>query len=68
MRNVGVSDADLVASFSRGEEKALKLLLDRYSASVFNLIFQRVKDEDHANDILQEVWIKFIRVAKAGEY
>ena len=68
MKNVGVSDADLVASFSRGDEKALKLLLDKYSASVFNLIFQRVKDEDHANDILQEVWIKFIRVAKAGEY
>ncbi len=55
MKNVGVSDADLVASFSRGEEKALKLLLDKYSASVFNLIFQRVKDEDHANDILQKV-------------
>ncbi len=68
MNNVGKSDAELVAQYSNGDEVALKILVNRYSTSVFNLILQKVRDEELSNDILQEVWIKFIRVSRANEY
>ncbi len=68
MNNVGKSDAELVSQYSNGNEVALERLVNRYSSSVFNLILQKVRDEELSNDILQEVWIKFIQVSKANEY
>ena len=68
MKSVGKNDAELVASYIIGDEFALERLVMRHSKSVFNLIFSKVHNEELSNDILQEVWIKFIRISKANGY
>lgn len=46
----------------------MECLILRHSDSLLRKIFVKVKDEDLTQDLHQEVWMKFIRVVKSGDY
>lgn len=63
-----LSDDRLVSAFSAGDNQAFDILLERHKDRVFNYIFNMVKDDDLANDIFQETFVKAIMTIKQGRY
>lgn len=63
-----VLDAELITSYASGDERAFETLIRRHGDAVFAAIVAKVKDRDVADDIFQDVWIKFIHSVKAGDY
>ena len=53
-----ISDEQLVVNFRAGNESALKELIDRYLKPLYNFTFQLVRDENVAQDLVQEVFVK----------
>ena len=63
-----LSDKDLIRGYLSGDEKSFEILLNRNKARVFGYIISKVRNENLANDIFQEVFIKVIRTFKNGSY
>lgn len=63
-----LTDKELIRSYLSGDEKSFEILLTRNKDRVFGYIMSKVRDEDLANDIFQEVFIKVIRTFKNGSY
>lgn len=68
MANTVLSDKELIRSYLAGEEKSFEILLKRNKDRVFGYIMSKVRDEDLANDIFQDVFIKVVRTLKNGSY
>ncbi|MCH5330243.1 MAG: RNA polymerase sigma factor [Alistipes sp.] len=67
--NVQVSsDQALLKSYLAGNKSAISQLIERHSSRVRDYIRMMVKDRDVADDILQETFIKAVRVIDAGKY
>ena len=62
------TDDRLVSAFAEGNNKAFDILLERHKDRIFNFIYNMVKDEDLANDIFQETFVKAITTIKQGRY
>ena len=58
------SDNELINLFTEGHDNALDSLVKRYRDKLFRSILFLVKDEYHAEDICQEVFIKIIEEGK----
>lgn len=63
-----ITDDKLVASYAKGNNEAFDILLKRHQDKVFNYIFKIVKNEDIANDIFQDTFVKAIITIKQGRY
>lgn len=63
-----ITDDKLVASYAKGNNEAFDILLKRHQDKVFNYIFKIVKNEDVANDIFQDTFVKAIMTIKQGRY
>lgn len=63
-----ITDDKLVASYAKGNNEAFDILLKRHQDKVFNYIFKIVKNEDIANDIFQDTFVKAIMTIKQGRY
>lgn len=61
-------DDQLVKAYAQGRNEAFDALLKRYQDRVFNYILRVVKNEDVANDIFQETFVKAIMTIKQGRY
>lgn len=68
MGNAIISDKDLIRAYLSGDEKSFEILLNRNKDRVFGYIISKVRNENLANDIFQEVFIKVIRTMKNGSY
>ena len=55
------SDDDLVRAFRTGDGSAMEALFGRYRRAVFGWLLRMSQDEDEAEDLHQEVWLKVIR-------
>lgn len=53
-----ISDADLMAAMAAGNSSAMSLLYDRYSRPVYSFAYRMVGDRDHAEDVMQEVFLR----------
>lgn len=62
------SDSKLVSLYIKGNESALEVLINRHQAKVYSYIISRIRDEDLANDIFQDVFVKIIQTLKKGKY
>jgi RNA polymerase sigma-70 factor (ECF subfamily) len=62
------SDSELVKVYVQGNETALEILIDRHQAKVYSYIITRIRDQDMANDIFQDVFVKIIQTLKKGQY
>lgn len=61
-------DAVLVKQYMDGNEWAFSQLIKRHEKKVFGFIFSKVADEDLANDIFQDTYIKIIHTLKNKNY
>jgi RNA polymerase sigma-70 factor (ECF subfamily) len=58
------SDASLVAGAARGERAAIAEVWDRYSGLVRGVLYGAMGPDDHIEDLVQEVFLGFIKGAK----
>ena len=63
-----LTDQELIRGYLSGDEKSFEILLNRNKDRVFGYIMSKVRNENLANDIFQEVFIKVIRTFKNGSY
>lgn len=69
MRNLAeATDEELAISYMEGDNKAFELLLAHNQSKVFSYILFVVHDEDRANDIFQDTFIKIIAKLQKGLY
>ena len=62
------SDSVLIALYQKGDEKSLSTLINRHQRELFSFIYYKLMDEDLANDIFQDTFIKIIVTLKEGRY
>ena len=63
-----MSDEQLALLYADGNNKAFDLLLSRVQNKLFSYIFCMVKNEEIANDLFQETFIKAIMRLRDGKY
>lgn len=63
-----MTDEELALRYMEGNNKAFDLLLTRNQSKLFSYIFFVVHDEDKANDIFQDTFIKIIVKLQNGMY
>ncbi|MFN8436819.1 MAG: sigma-70 family RNA polymerase sigma factor [Cytophagales bacterium] len=68
MKEGQVSDTVLINSYLSGCEKSFGILLKRHKSKVYSTIYLIVNNRELAEDLTQEVFIKFIDVLKKGNY
>jgi RNA polymerase sigma-70 factor (ECF subfamily) len=65
---VGPEDGVLITQYRNGSEAAFDLLVDRYKSKVYTTIFLIVKDQDVAEDLLQDVFVKVVHTLQSDKY
>ena len=69
MKNLnGMTDEELALSYVGGNNKAFDLLLSRTQSKLFSYILFVVHDQDRANDVFQETFVKVITKLHQGKY
>lgn len=53
-----VSDADLMQALAAGNSAAMEMLYERYSKPVYSFAYRMMSDRDHAEDLMQEVFLR----------
>ena len=62
------SDEQLISLYVDGKNEAFDALLERHKDHVYMYIYHAVKNEELADDIFQETFIKAITTIKQGRY
>ncbi|MCM1224099.1 MAG: sigma-70 family RNA polymerase sigma factor [Lachnospiraceae bacterium] len=65
---LSMNDEQLVKAYANGNNEAFDTLLQRHQDRVFNYILRIVKNEDLANDIFQDTFVKAITNIRKGKY
>ena len=68
MNVTSLSDRVLLNNYISGDRSAISELIERHSVRVRSYIGMMVKDDDVANDIFQETFIKAVKVIDEGRY
>ena len=63
-----MTDEQLVKAYAAGSNEAFDFLLKRHQDRIFNYILRIIKNEDIANDIFQETFVKAILTIRQGRY
>ncbi len=63
-----LNDNELVQRFVEGDQNSLEVLIHRHKNRVYSYILLIVKNQELAEDIFQETFIKVIRSLKRGKY
>ena len=62
------TDEQLVSSYLQGNNQAFDVLLRRYESKVFTYIAYSVRDEELAQDLFQDCFMKIITKLQNGQY
>lgn len=68
MKAHNLSDQELVKRFIQGDQQSIEVLINRHKNKVFTYIILIVKNQQLAEDIFQDTFIKVIRSLKEGKY
>ncbi len=68
MANHNLTDNELVFKFMEGNESCIEELVNRHKTRIFTYIIIKVKSQQLAEDIFQDVFVKVIKSLKAGKY
>lgn len=63
-----MTDDALVALYSKGNNQAFDILLDRYKDKLYSYIYFVVHNEEQTEDIFQETFVKAIVTIQQGRY
>lgn len=65
---IQTTDKQLILDYLAGNDRAFEVLLNRHRDKIFSSIYLFVKDQDLAEDIFQDVFIKIIDTLRKGKY
>lgn len=65
---LSMTDEQLVKAYAQGSNEAFDTLLKRHQDRIYTYILRIIKNEDIANDIFQETFVKAIMTIKQGRY
>jgi len=68
MQVTSFSDRQLIQAYLGGQERAFEELLNRHKGKIYTSIYMFVKDDNTANDIFQDTFIKIIDTIRKGKY
>jgi len=68
MKAAIISDRELISRYLNGNEQGLEKLIHRHKRKVFAYIMMIVKDDQLADDIFQDTFIKVINTIRSGAY
>lgn len=61
---ISTIEKEIVSLLARGDKKAIHLLYENYSDALYGVIKKIISDDDTAQDVLQESFVKIWRYAK----
>lgn len=67
-RFTSFADDELVSMYASGTDEAFDVLLERYKDKLYSNILFAVRNEDLADDIFQETFVKAIMTIRDGKY
>lgn len=68
MKYGSLSDQDLVQAYIKGDQSAIEVLINRHRSKVYTYIILTIKNQQLAEDLFQETFIKVIQSLRAGKY
>ena len=68
MKSAMLSDQALLEQYQQGNREAVSQLLERHTRRLRDYVRMMVKDDDVAEDLIQEVLIKVVKVIDEGRY
>lgn len=69
MKNINkLPDEQLVELYTKGNNNAFDVLLKRYESKVFSYICKSVKNQELAEDLFQDIFVKVVVRIKDGKY
>ena len=63
-----LTDEELVSLFMNGNNSAFDILLKRYEGKVFSYLLYSVKNQEQAEDLFQDVFVKMVVRLKNDQY
>lgn len=63
-----MTDDALVALYSKGNNQAFDILLDRYKDKLYSYVYFVVRNEEQTEDLFQETFVKAIVTIQQGRY
>lgn len=63
-----LGDAELVKLYIKGNESCLVELINRHQQKLYSFIYKKVKNQELAEDLFQDVFIKVINSLKLNKY
>ncbi len=68
MKATALSDRELICEYLDGDEGCLERLIHRHKRKVYGYIMMIVRDDQLADDIFQDTFIKVINTIRSGSY
>jgi len=62
------TDTVLVQEYIQGNEFALQELIQKHRTKIFSYIYSKIQNQDIAEDVFQDTFVKVIKTLKAGRY
>jgi RNA polymerase sigma-70 factor (ECF subfamily) len=63
-----VNDQELVQAYVKGDQSAIESLINRHRSKVYTYILLTIKNQQLAEDLFQETFIKVIQSLRGGKY
>jgi RNA polymerase sigma factor (sigma-70 family) len=63
-----LNDQDLVQAYIKGDQSAIESLITRHRSKVYTYILLTIKNQQLAEDLFQETFIKVIQSLRGGKY
>ncbi|MBR4591036.1 MAG: sigma-70 family RNA polymerase sigma factor [Bacteroidaceae bacterium] len=63
-----LTDEQLVSSYIQGNNEAFNTLLSRYESKVFSYIAYSVRNQEIAEDLFQDAFMRIINTLRSGKY
>jgi RNA polymerase sigma-70 factor (ECF subfamily) len=63
-----VNDQTLVQAYIKGDQSAIEVLINRHRSKVYTYILLTIKNQQLAEDLFQETFIKVIKSLRSGKY
>lgn len=60
-----MTDAELIRAYKNGDTKAFEEIMEKYKAPIYSYLMKMVRSKDYADDLFQDVFLKFIKNIKS---
>jgi RNA polymerase sigma factor (sigma-70 family) len=68
LKQIELNDQELVQAYIKGDPSAIETLITRHRSKVYTYILLTIKNQQLAEDLFQETFIKVIQSLRGGKY